>query len=134
MPANAGDAKRQARCLGWKDPLEKEMATHSSILAWNVPWTEEPGGLQSLTSRRVRHDFGQNNNRKVQQREQCPWVCRPQRGRGCFNQFTHCSFKSPFPPLPLFYSPWSSRLITKYPDADPILFQPHSHRKILEVI
>ena len=34
--------------LGWEDPLEKEMATHSSILSWRVPWTEEPGGLQSL--------------------------------------------------------------------------------------
>ena len=34
--------------LGWEDPLEKEMATHSSILAWEIPWTEEPGGLQSI--------------------------------------------------------------------------------------
>ena len=36
--------------LGWEDPLEKEMATHSSILAWEIPWTEEPGGLQSTGS------------------------------------------------------------------------------------
>ena len=36
------------RYLGWEDPLEKEMATHSSILAWRIPWTEEPGGLQSM--------------------------------------------------------------------------------------
>ena len=36
------------RSLGWEDPLEKDMATHSSILAWRIPWTEEPGGLQSL--------------------------------------------------------------------------------------
>ena len=36
--------------LGWEDPLEKEMATHSSILAWRIPWTEEPGGLQSMGS------------------------------------------------------------------------------------
>ena len=41
--------------LGQKDALEKEMATHSSILAWRIPWTEEPGGLQSMGSRRVRH-------------------------------------------------------------------------------
>ena len=34
--------------LGWEDPLEKEMATHSSVLAWRIPWTEEPGGLQSM--------------------------------------------------------------------------------------
>ena len=40
--------------LGWDDPLEKEMATHSSILAWKIPWTEEPGGLQSTGSQRVR--------------------------------------------------------------------------------
>ena len=39
--------------LGWKDPLEKEMATHSSILAWGIPWTEEPGRLQSMGSQRV---------------------------------------------------------------------------------
>ena len=44
----------QVRSLGWEDPLEKEMATHSSILAWRIPWTEEPGGLQSMGSQRVR--------------------------------------------------------------------------------
>ena len=42
--------------LGWEDPLEKEMATHSSILAWRIPWTEEPGGLLSMGLQRVRHD------------------------------------------------------------------------------
>ena len=42
--------------LGREDPLEKEMATHSSILAWKIPWTEEPGRLQSMGSQRVRHD------------------------------------------------------------------------------
>ena len=42
---NAGDL---ALIPGWKDPLEKEMATHSSILAWKIPWTEEPGGLPSM--------------------------------------------------------------------------------------
>jgi len=41
---------------GWKDPLEKRMATNSSILAWRIPWTEEPGGLQSMGSQRVGHD------------------------------------------------------------------------------
>ena len=43
----------QVRFLDWEDPLEKEMATHSSILAWKNPWTEEPGGLQSMGSQRV---------------------------------------------------------------------------------
>ena len=42
--------------LGWEDPLEKGMATHSSLLAWRIPWTEEPGGLQSTRSQRVGHD------------------------------------------------------------------------------
>ena len=44
------------RSLGQRDPLEEEMATHSSILAWRIPWTEEPGGLQSMGLYRVRHD------------------------------------------------------------------------------
>ena len=43
------------RSLGWEDPLEKEMATHSSILAWRIPWTEKPSGLQSIGSQRVGH-------------------------------------------------------------------------------
>ena len=42
--------------LGRKDPLEKEMATHSSTVAWKIPWTEDPGSLQSMRSQRVRHD------------------------------------------------------------------------------
>ena len=42
--------------LGEEDPLEKEMATHSSILAWRIPWTEKPGGLQSTRSQRIRHN------------------------------------------------------------------------------
>ena len=46
--------------LGWEDPLEKEMVTHSSILAWKISWTEEPGGLQSMGSQRVGHDWATN--------------------------------------------------------------------------
>ena len=48
--------KTWVRPLVWDDPLEKEMAIHSSILAWRIPWTEEPGGLQSIVLQRVRHD------------------------------------------------------------------------------
>ena len=44
------------RSLAWEDPLEKGTATHSSILAWRIPWTEEPGGLQPMESQGVRHD------------------------------------------------------------------------------
>ena len=50
---NAGDP---VRSLGQEDPLEKEIATHSSTLAWRIPWMEEPGGLQSTGSQRVGHD------------------------------------------------------------------------------
>ena len=46
----------QVQSPGWEDPLGKEMATNSSILAWRTLWTEEPGGLQSMGSQRVRHD------------------------------------------------------------------------------
>ena len=46
----------RVRSLGWKDPLEKEMAAHSSILAWKIPWTEEPDRLQSRELQRVGHD------------------------------------------------------------------------------
>ena len=45
LPVNAVDIKDWGSILGWEDPLEEEMATHSSILAWRIPWTEEPGGL-----------------------------------------------------------------------------------------
>ena len=46
----------QVGSLGWEDSLEEEMATHSSILAWRIPWTEEPGGSQPIGSQRVGHD------------------------------------------------------------------------------
>ena len=52
-PASAGEA---GSSLGWDCPLEEEMAPHSSILAWEIPWMEEPGGLQSMGSQRVRQD------------------------------------------------------------------------------
>ena len=51
--------------LGWEDPLEKEMATHSSILAWTTPWMEEPGGLQSMGSQRVRQNWVTNTERLI---------------------------------------------------------------------
>ena len=46
----------RVQSLGWEDLLEKEMATHSSVLAWRIPWMEEPGGVQSMGSQRVGHD------------------------------------------------------------------------------
>ena len=52
----------QVRSLGWEDPLEKGMATHSSILAWRIPWTEEPGGLQSMGSEKESDTTGTKGN------------------------------------------------------------------------
>ena len=53
---NAGDTRYAGLIPGQEDPLEKEMATHSSLLAWRIPWTEEPGRLQSMGSLRVGYD------------------------------------------------------------------------------
>ena len=57
------------RSLGWEDPLEKGMATHPSILAWTIPWTEEPGKLQCMGSQRVGHVDG---SRFFQHKKKCP--------------------------------------------------------------
>ena len=56
LPASAGDEREIGLALGLEDPLEEGMATHSSILAWRILWTEEPGRLQSIGSQRVGHD------------------------------------------------------------------------------
>ena len=55
-PAKQKTQEMWVQSLGWEDPMEEEMATHSSILALRIPWTEEPGGLQSMRSQRVTHD------------------------------------------------------------------------------
>ena len=57
LPTNAGDTETQVQSLGREDPLEEGMATHSSVLAWRIPWTEEPGRtLQSMGSQRVEYN------------------------------------------------------------------------------
>ena len=56
LPANAGDADLQFQSLGREEPLEEEMATHSSFFAWRIPWTEGPGGLQSMGLQTVGQD------------------------------------------------------------------------------
>ena len=56
LPAIQETQETQVRSLGWDDTLEEEMATHSSTLAWEIPWTREPAGLQSIGSQRVGHD------------------------------------------------------------------------------
>ena len=55
-PTDAGDAREEGLIPSLENPLEEEMATHSGILAWEIPWTEEPGGLKSGDSQRVRHN------------------------------------------------------------------------------
>ena len=56
LPAVQEKQEMRVRSLGWEDPLEEEMATYSSILAWRITWAEEPGMLQSMGPQRVRHD------------------------------------------------------------------------------
>ena len=56
-PANVGERREVGWILGWKDSLEEGMATHSSILAWRIPWTEKPGSLQSIELHRAGHDW-----------------------------------------------------------------------------
>ena len=62
----------QARSLSWEDPLKKEMSTLSSILAWRIPWTEEPGGLQTMRSQRVGHDLATEHTEGIL-RSGLPW-------------------------------------------------------------
>ena len=56
LPAMQELQEARVQSLDWEDPLEEDIATHSSILAWEIPWTEEPGRLQSIGLQRVRHD------------------------------------------------------------------------------
>ena len=64
MLANAGDSGDTGSIPGQEDPLEEEMAIYSSILAWNIPWTEEPGRLQSMGSQKVGHDHATDYARR----------------------------------------------------------------------
>ena len=56
FPGGASGKEPWVQSLGQEDPLQKAMATHSSVLAWRIPWTEDPGGLQSMGSQRVEYD------------------------------------------------------------------------------
>ena len=57
LPVMQETQEMQVQSLGWEEPLVKGMATYFSILAWTIPWTEEPGGLQSMGSQRIRHGY-----------------------------------------------------------------------------
>ena len=72
QPAKEGDLQEtRVWCLSWEDPLKKEVATHSRILAWEIPWTEESGGLQSMGSQRIGCDWA------TKQQQQPPVVLHP---------------------------------------------------------
>ena len=82
----------QVQSLGWEDPLEEEMATHSSILAWKIPWTEEPGGLQSLELQRVQTQMSDWTHIHTYLNKHCQSVgfyC-------CFFSWVKISFRSDF--------------------------------------
>ena len=64
LPASKEMQETQFQSLGWEDPLKKEMATSSRILAWEIPWPEESGELQSMGSQRVGHDSGNECTRE----------------------------------------------------------------------
>ena len=57
LPANAGDARGMVQSLDWEEPLEEGMTTHFSILAWRIPWTKEPGGLQPMEWQKVKQNW-----------------------------------------------------------------------------
>ena len=63
LPTSAGDTGDMGSILGQEDPLEEGIATHSSILAWRIPWTKEPGGLTSIGSQRVGHNLANEDIR-----------------------------------------------------------------------
>ena len=65
LPANAGDTGDTGLTLGQEGPLEKGRATRSSILVWEIPWTEEPGGPQSMGSQRVRHNLATKQQQQL---------------------------------------------------------------------
>ena len=67
QPTNAGDI---GSIPGQEDPLEKEMATHSSILTWEIPWTEEPGGLWCMQLQRIGHDLGTKQQEEFEKKSQ----------------------------------------------------------------
>ena len=72
LPAKLGEARDPVQSLGQEDPREEEMAAHSSILAWRIPWAEEPGGLQSMGSHRVRTCLSTHHSHSVGARKTSP--------------------------------------------------------------
>ena len=90
--------------LGGEDPLEKGMTTYSSILAWRIPWTEEPAGLQSMGSQRVGHNWVTNTFTNILMKEKEPWSPK---------NVIYISFKAIFEFLELF-NIWTKKFHTHY--------------------
>ena len=102
----------RVQSLAREDPLEKGMATHSSILAWRIPWTEEPGRLQSMESQRAGHDWVTNNSNNYCSQSSAPWILCIQQthsrelpfkqmswicvGRQHFNNYSICLVTIPY--------------------------------------
>ena len=85
LPTNAETQEMQVQSLGREDPLEEGMATHSSILAWRIPWTEQPGGLQSTGSPRVRHDWSDLARTHTHRDGAQQWVNKSYRRKSLLN-------------------------------------------------
>ena len=84
------------RSLGWEDPLEEEMETHSSILAWKIPWTEEPGELQSVESQRIGRSLATDHNASeanitIEEKQYYVDIFR-KKFKGCFSPLGHYIF------------------------------------------
>ena len=95
----------QVQSLSWEDLLEEEMATHSNILAWEIPWTEEPGRLQSTGSQRVKHNWGIKLTGTL---------FLPTTQPGPSRTISISSTFLPFPIVPCIFYPWSGILLPRY--------------------
>ena len=84
------------RSLGWEDPLEEGMAIHGSILAWRIPWTEEPGGLQSIGSQRIRHVSCKSDPCNLARMQESPRTIHPFLYRSWEVTWGHKDFTSAF--------------------------------------
>ena len=98
--------KTWVQSLGWEDPLEENMATHSSVVAWVIPWTEEPGGLQSVGSQRVGHNRSDSTHEFSLHTLPRPDEDLKESGL----PLAHCSFLSKSAPSPLLVPAWLPQL------------------------
>ena len=121
----------RVRSLGQEDPLEKEMATHSSILAWRIPWKEEPGGLQSMRSQRVGHNWATSLRFTSHSWEQRNWEhfdsYVPISSSVPISLSSNVGPPSPFPKLLSWFWSLSSLVWMQYYDMTPLLPESFLH-------